>query len=98
MIQANVRVHLAFGADAAELEIETPLGVNPSEAVAGLLPSIGVKPLRGFTVRVGRYLTTHIGLTESDGTGLSPQRAGEVVDAVRYSLGVNRYPAASQTS
>jgi hypothetical protein len=82
-----IQIRFPRGAGSAELEVVTPPSVDPTATLARLLPSMGVKPWYPFAVRTLRGQITHVGVSEPDGSRLAPERASEVVGAVRAALG-----------
>ncbi len=86
MNEVDIRIRYSSPRCPAELAVSTPLGFETTARVWGVLHGARVTPTQSRLVREGERLVLSATLTERDGSRLSQDRAGEVLEALRTAL------------
>jgi hypothetical protein len=86
MNDVDIRIRYASLRSPAQLAVSTPLGFETAARIWGVLHSSRVTPAHSRLVRVGERLELAARLTEHDGSRLSQERMGELLEALRTAL------------
>ena len=86
MNEVDIRMRYSNPRSPAELAVSTPLGFETTAQIWSVLHDAHVTPSRSRLIRAGERLVLAASLTEHDGSRLSQERTGEVLEALRTAL------------
>lgn len=86
MKQVEIRIRFPEAGAAAELEVMTPLDAYPDAQMWDVLGRSGFAAWSPYVLRTDQRVIARAKLTESDGSRVSQERAGQVLDALRTAL------------